>query len=530
MPATKKQAIPEDDSARPTLEDFLARGYLPKELPFLFNTGRFARVAKDAYDNLNSTEQNKWTKPLTIPIGGKGGNRRTASIPNPISQTGLVKVIVDGWGRISKHCEESGISFSRLAHPGEERTLKNERRGDPLHSYESMMLTKEFSQKRLELSASSSHILKADIANFYGSIYTHSLAWALHGKKKSKDKKFSKDMNQLGNQLDKAVRNGNDGQTKGIPIGPDTSRVLSEIIGAALDKKLATKLKQRVSQGYEGIRWVDDFMLYFQSPGGRDKALGTLVEALEEYELSLNHQKTQSLLPGEDMIESPWAHPLRRYKFSSRPLAQFYDLLGFADRVSSLAKTHPGDSVALYGSKILWSLPVAEKNLADLLTTLWKFIHLDSRIVSVAAIYSAALSPERLNSRRIKKIIRETVDFHLADFIERRWALETCWLLWLSLRIGLKLDQRLSDKLSKFDHPLVALAAMELERNSLTTVGIDTTEWKASVSDCDALIGSRWMLAYELRKRGDLRKPMQNQFFDYLKSKNISFIKDQKRP
>jgi hypothetical protein len=302
---------------------------------------------------------------------------------------------------------------------------------------------------------------------------------------------------------------------------------LSEIIGTALDKRLAKKLRKRVSQGYEGIRWVDDFLLYFQSAGGRDKALGTLVEALEEFDLSLNHHKTLSLLPCEDMIESAWAHPLRRYQFSERPLSQFYDLLGFADLVSSLAKAYPGDSVALYASKILWSLPLAEENLADVLTVLWRLIHLDSRIVSVAAIYTAALSPGLLGARRTRKIVREGIDFHLADFIERRWALETCWLLWLCQRTGLPLPSTLVAKLSTFDHPLIALAALELERTGLTKEKLDTAEWKESVSSDDALIGPRWMLAYELRKRGDLKKPMQNQFFDFLKSKNVSFLKSQ---
>jgi hypothetical protein len=528
MPASRKTAVTKGDEKSPTLEDFLARGYLPKELPFLFNTGRFASIAREAYEKLEPKALVKLrTKPLAIPIGSKGGNRRTASIPNPISQTRLVETIVDGWCEILSFCKRSEISFSRLEFPGKERILKNERRGDPLHSYEGIRLTKLFSQKRLELSASSNYILKADIASFYGSIYTHSLPWALHGKDKAK-RSFN-DMSLLGNRLDEAVRHGNDGQTKGIPIGPDTSRILSEIIGTAVDNRLKTRLKRRVSQGYEGIRWVDDFMLYFQSPGGRDKALGTLVEALEDYELSLNHQKTQFLLPGEDMIESPWAHLLRRYRFQSRPLPQLYDLLGFADQVCSLAKNYPGESVALYGSRVLWSLPVGEENLADLLSVFWKLTHLDSRIVSVVAIYTAELSPARFNSYRIRKITREALDFHLADFIERRWALETSWLLWLSLRTGLSLNRGLSDKLSKFDHPLVALAAMELERNSLTTVGLDGSEWKESVADDDAVVGPRWMLAYELRKQGSLRKPMRNSFFDYLKSKNISFLKDQAR-
>ena len=142
------KASPPRESKTPTLADFLARGYLPKELPCLFNTGQIARIADNAVSALPTGFWKKCTKSLAIPVGAKGGKRRTAAIPNAISQTRLVKVMVDGWPQISAHCDHSEISFSRLFVSGEERTLRNERRGDPLHSYESIILTKEFSQKR----------------------------------------------------------------------------------------------------------------------------------------------------------------------------------------------------------------------------------------------------------------------------------------------------------------------------------------------------------------------------------------------
>jgi hypothetical protein len=504
------------------MRSLMARGYLPKELPFLFSTGQLATVIHAAYRTLGA-KKGLLTKPLTIPIAAKGGMRRTASIPNPISQAKLVKIVVDEWQTIKAFCDESPISFSRLCSPGRERALRYERRGDPEHSYESMMLTKEFSQKRLELSASSSHILKADISNFYGSIYTHGISWALHGKKVAKDKR--RDPSLIGNRLDQAVRDCNDGQTKGIPIGPDTSRILSEIIGTAIDKRLVRTLAKRVSQGHEGIRWVDDFLLYFQTPGGRDKALGTLVESLEAYELSLNHRKTQMLLPGEDMIEASWVQTLRRYHFKNRGIGQFYDLLGFVDAVAALAAKNPGDSVALYASKILWTLRVDEANLADFLAILWKLVHLDPRVVAVACIYTANLSRLLRDDKRLRKTSEEALTFHLAEFMERRWALETCWLLWLCLKISAPVHNQLVAKLSQFDHPLVALAAIEVSKRGLIKDRLDIQEWKNSVNGPDALTGPRWMLAYELRRSGTLRTGMEIPFFEFLKKEGVSFLK-----
>jgi hypothetical protein len=53
----------------------MARGYLPKELPFLFSTGQLATVIHAAYLTLGA-KKGLLTKPLTIPIAAKGGMRR----------------------------------------------------------------------------------------------------------------------------------------------------------------------------------------------------------------------------------------------------------------------------------------------------------------------------------------------------------------------------------------------------------------------------------------------------------------------
>ncbi len=47
-----------------------------------------------------------------------------------------------------------------------------------------------------------SHIVKADISNFYGSIYTHSLAWAMHGKQFIRKPKNMHNYGLIGNKLE----------------------------------------------------------------------------------------------------------------------------------------------------------------------------------------------------------------------------------------------------------------------------------------------------------------------------------------
>ncbi|MEY4978805.1 MAG: hypothetical protein RLZZ352_1075 [Pseudomonadota bacterium] len=87
------------------------------------------------------------------------------------------------------------------------------------------------------------HIVKADIKNFYPSIYTHSLAWAIHGKTFIRDSNNRKNFRLLGNRLDKLFQNANDGCTNGLPIGPVVSDLAAEIIASAVDKDLSERIK-----------------------------------------------------------------------------------------------------------------------------------------------------------------------------------------------------------------------------------------------------------------------------------------------
>ena len=64
------------------------------------------------------------------------------------------------------------------------------------------------------------YLFQTDIVDCYSSIYTHSIAWALHDKEevKKKLKEHSKtDKNLIGNIIDYSLRSMSYGQTNGIP-------------------------------------------------------------------------------------------------------------------------------------------------------------------------------------------------------------------------------------------------------------------------------------------------------------------------
>ena len=85
----------------------------------------------------------------------------------------------------------------------------------------------EMAEKDLIIDARKFKILtRTDISNFYPSIYTHSIAWAIHDRDKAlADKEYK----LLGNKIDRLFQYSNDGRTNGIPVGSALRKIISSI-------------------------------------------------------------------------------------------------------------------------------------------------------------------------------------------------------------------------------------------------------------------------------------------------------------
>src|SRR5690606_35389613 len=166
------------------------------------------------------------------------------------------------------------------------------------------------------------HIVKADIKNFYPSVYTHSLAWAIHGKQKIRSGnkgKNRRDMRFVGNRLDKLFQMANDGCTNGLPIGPVVSDIASEIVAAAVDRVLSAELR-RNQLDCEAVRFKDDYRILVSSESDAKKVVKILQSSLKEYNLELSDEKTTiSALP--EGLFRPWVsqyhlvYPKRQNRF-----------------------------------------------------------------------------------------------------------------------------------------------------------------------------------------------------------------------
>jgi len=136
-------------------------------------------------------------------------------------------------------------------------------------------------------------ILRTDIKNFYPSIYTHSIAWAIHSKDLIRKKGNRSDYNNfVGLQLDRLFQNSNDGCTNGIAIGPAISDLIGEIVLSAVDTE-CSKIIDGKKIDFIGVRFKDDYRFLCQSKQDANFIIKTLQKQLRNFNLNLNESKSR---------------------------------------------------------------------------------------------------------------------------------------------------------------------------------------------------------------------------------------------
>lgn len=153
----------------------------------------------------------------------------------------------------------------------------------------------EVEQESIKYSVEFEYLFNTDITNFYPSIYTHSISWALHEKEYAKKYKGNNDL--LGNVMDKIIMAMCYGQTNGIPQGSILMDFIAEILLAYIDNLLTKKLqkiKEITRKNCKIIRYRDDYRIFTNNPKVADLVLKYLSEILMDMGLKLNPHKTTS--------------------------------------------------------------------------------------------------------------------------------------------------------------------------------------------------------------------------------------------
>jgi hypothetical protein len=143
------------------------RGYFPRELPPPFTTALFAQFA-GAVDT-DGAAAPRLTECVRHNLARAGGQRRAQKIPNPENFLDLALLLEDVWPELEDHFGLGDLSISRPTVSSAGRAIAPEYR------------LGEAPRFRAQHWSTGRFVLKADITQFYPSLYTHGIPWALHG-------------------------------------------------------------------------------------------------------------------------------------------------------------------------------------------------------------------------------------------------------------------------------------------------------------------------------------------------------------
>lgn len=153
----------------------------------------------------------------------------------------------------------------------------------------------EIEQQSIALALKYNCVLMTDITDCYGSIYTHSIGWALHGKEEARKHRNVKPPTLIGCIIDDIIQSMSYRQTNGIPQGSVLMDFIAEMVLGYADYQLAQKidiLKKNREIDYEILRYRDDYRIFASSQEDAVRVAKLLSEVLSDLNLKLNPQKT----------------------------------------------------------------------------------------------------------------------------------------------------------------------------------------------------------------------------------------------
>ncbi len=160
----------------------------------------------------------------------------------------------------------------------------------------------QIEQQSLELALDFDCFMNTDITDCYSSIYTHSIPWALHGKKIIKDDFMHPSSNPKrydGKVIDTIIQSMQFSQTNGIPQGSVLMDFIAEMILGYADAILTYKIKNYNRKetkypitDYKILRYRDDYRIFANNQETLIKIAKLLSETLTSLNFKINSQKT----------------------------------------------------------------------------------------------------------------------------------------------------------------------------------------------------------------------------------------------
>lgn len=283
------------------------------------NSNCVAELIKLLFDFMKKTVTNesisfdaKWEEkaiPFIFKISHKENDFRDLTIIHPKNQVGLVnfydkyKELILYYSDVSPFSIRKPFKVARYKVEKHKTTLdKKLQQNRDYENLKTFFSIKKYSNIHKFYESYHYHrcekryakLFKFDISKCFDSIYTHSITWALLNKELVKDNILMSN-ETFGGHFDKFMQNTNYGETNGIVIGPEFSRIFAELILQQIDKKVYEKLKDKkkyLKSDYEVFRYVDDFFVFYDDDSLKDEIIELYKVYLKEYKLGLNNSKS----------------------------------------------------------------------------------------------------------------------------------------------------------------------------------------------------------------------------------------------
>ncbi len=464
------------------LDSLLKKGYFPQEIPKLFTTESFANYIKETKNNLPAvyTERKaKWTQQVDHNLLKVGGSRRRISVPNPISFYRLSKAFVSNKDSLYTQWDKSEFSKTKPhSIVGAHRAILTP------HSDRSL--------SRITARTGARYILKADISQFYPSLYTHAIPWAIHGKNVAKR---DHSPHLFGNVLDKELQASNYGQTKGIAIGPDTSLGIAELMMSEVDRKF----KERTNV-LAGTRFIDDMEFTFATFQEAENGLAVLESLLFDFELQLNLNKTEIVdLP--DNIESPYVSILRRLipESQTNSRAQWID---YFNQSFELTKKYKKDGVLRYAIAACKYSVIEDRNWDIVQQLLWQAVTYDPGIIKNVIDILLYNVKDEFGLREIDKCLAgDILNCIIVQSCNSGHHSEIFWALLSLILLNVDIPATSVKKLIQIDDDFVALLTMTAKHNGLIEQDIESDLWKSWIFE-SSFYSEHWLFVYECYYHG----------------------------
>ncbi|MDG5768251.1 RNA-directed DNA polymerase, partial [Balneolales bacterium ANBcel1] len=382
-------------------------------------------------------------------------------------------------------------------------------------------------------------------SKFYPSVYTHSITWATLGKSIAKNyfsmskpefqKKYDSGdekalLYKLANDIDIAVRSCQDRQSIGIPIGPDTSHVISEIIATRIDSILQSEYS---NFNLSACRYYDDYYLFVNTLDEADQVLKGLQRALNEFELEVNESKIE-IRKFPLGFEESWVAELFQFQFKEtnqeNSVKHYFSLLW---RIAE-KKSKRTDWVFRYALKRFefGTEKINSKSWKTFECLLIKSAMIEPSVLDV--VNRILLTYKKELDYQSRRDIKNLVYYVLTEQSKMNHHFEVSWALWMAHSFDIMIDEKIANIVINLGDTTSCLILLFLAKEREMVIGEpDFYELEFMLVDT-VLSSEQWLLAYEAIKKGWL-KPIddklidKNLFFSILYDLNVEFYDAEKQ-